>query len=62
MDRPRPAGITVSREARDDLAGLAAIAGGLAERRVTMSEALRAAVRVARAHPDEIRTALEEQS
>ncbi len=59
MARPKLAGLTVSQEARGDLSGLAAHCGGLVDRRVTMDQALRAAVVVARAHPDELRTALE---
>jgi hypothetical protein len=59
MARPKLAGLTVSREGREDLSGLAAHCGGLVDRRVTMDEALRAAVIVARAHPDELRAALE---
>jgi hypothetical protein len=58
MARPKMAGLTVSPEARRDLSGLAALASGLTERRITMSEALRAAVHVARAHQDELADAL----
>lgn len=58
MPRPKLAGLTVSPDARSELSGLAALASGLTERRVTMSEALRAAVHVAREHPDELRAAL----
>jgi len=59
MARPKMAGLTVSLEARRDLSGLAAFASGLTERRVTMSEALQAAVSVARAHQDELATVLQ---
>jgi hypothetical protein len=58
MARVKMAGLTVSQDARRDLSGLAALASGLTERRITMSDALQAAVLVARAHPDDLRAAL----
>jgi len=45
-------------EAHAALASAAAYAGGLVERRITMSRVLVAALVVARAHPDELRAAL----
>jgi len=45
-------------EAHSALARTAAYAGGLVERRVTMSAVLVAALTIARAHPDELRAVL----
>ena len=46
-------------EAHQALASGAAYAGGLVERRVTMSEVLMVALGIMRQHPDELRAALE---
>lgn len=54
----RRAGVTVTPEAHQALRALAALASGVAERPVSMSDALVAVLPVARAHPDEYREAL----
>jgi hypothetical protein len=55
----RRAGVTISPEAHAALRALAGLASGLAERPVSMSAALVAVLPLARAHPDELRAALE---
>ena len=57
MAREGLVNLTVSLEAKDELDRLSAQATGLAGRRVTLSEALRAAMRVASEHPDELQAA-----
>lgn len=58
MARPRTIGVSITPEARQALRTLAALASGVAERPVNMSDALVAALPVARAHPDDYRAAL----
>jgi len=54
----RRAGVTLTPEAHQALRTLAALASGIAERPVTMSEALVSVVPVARTHQDELRAVL----
>lgn len=56
--RSKFAGITITTDAHRSLRALTAIASGAIERRVTMSDTMRAAVAVARQYPEELRAAL----
>ena len=54
----RRSGVTITQEAHQALRALAAFASGVAERPVSMSEALVIALPVVRSHPDELRATL----
>jgi hypothetical protein len=53
------AGVTLTPEAHQALRALAALASGVTERPVSMSEALTAILPVARQHPEELRAQLD---